>query len=480
MKKKSFIIVCIGLVIIIASGLYLNRKDRSSSHLFFKGDTSKVLPQDQDRKNTYIIGVSQLPMTMQPYLQLTEGSRVVNDLVFPSLAKKTKGDYQYQLAKSIVFQEDTHSARIKMDSNSFFSDGCKMTVEDVIYSFMFFNHSSIAYDNKAIYTCIKGMSEYQMGSSDVISGITKISDQEIQIDFIKKSWEMFQAFELPILHPQDHDYSVFDMRKTQLGSGAYKLDKHTLYQEIELIKNNYSHQSAPYKTIKVVPADLNQLESQNLDTMIINQTQLEEIKNLGSYQISQQGMKDQDFILFNLNNEEIADVQKRREMAESIDTKVLFKEAYETGQQSVGLLSGDKEAPNYLSLMKSKKHSLNKSIIFQFSYEGTQQSLYEALTKQLANVGVNVEGRKKPINTSTVEETDVSLYYYSGQIDTLLDNWDLSEFYFQLDGKSLLEAGDLLERYLTEQTYAIPLHYENYYIAHLCDKKDLGLLNDIY
>lgn len=479
MKKKGIIFACIGLIIIIASGFYLNRKENSSSHLFFKGDTSKVLPQNKDRKDAYIIGVSQLPMTMQPYLQLTEGSRVVNDLVFPSLAKKTDGDYEYQLAKSIVFQDDTGSARIKIDLTSAFSDGCKITAEDILYSFMFYNHPNIAYDNKAIYTCIKGMSEYQMESSDVISGITKISDQEIQIDFIKKSWEMFQAFELPILHPQDHDYSVFDMRKTQLGSGAYKLDKHTLYQEMELTKNTYSHQSAPYKTIKVVLADLNQLESQNIDTMIINQTQLEEIKNLGSYQISQQGVKDQDFILFNLNNEEMADVQKRREMAESIDTKTLFKETYETGMQSMGLLAGEKEEPNYLSLMKSKKHSLNKSIIFQFSYQATEQSLYETLTKQLANAGVNVEGRKKPTYSSIIEETDVSLYYYSGQIDTLLNSWDLSEFYTQLDGKSLIETGDLLEKYLTEQVYAIPLHYENYYIVHLCNKKDLGILNDM-
>ncbi len=478
MKKKGIIFTCIGLIIIIASGFYLNRKDHSSSHLFFKGDTSKVLPQNKDRKDTYIVGVSQLPMTMQPYLQLTEGSRVVNDLAFPSLAKKTDGDYKYQLAKSIVFQDES-SARIKLDSSSSFSDGCKITVEDLLYSFMFYNHPNIAYDNKAMYTCIKGMSEYQNGASDGISGITKLSDQEIQIDFIKTSWEMLQVFEIPILHPQDHDYSAFDMRKTQLGCGAYKLDKHILYQEMELTKNTYSHQSVPYKTIKVVPADLSQLEAQNIDTMIINSTQLEEIKNLGSYQISQQGMKDQDFILFNLNNEEMADIQKRREIAESIDTKTLFKEAYETGMQSAGFLAGEKEDPNYLSLMKSKKHSLNKSIIFQFGYQATEQGLYEALTKQLLNAGVNVEGRKKPTYSPIVEETDISLYYYSGQIDTLLNSWDLSEFYAQLDGKSLIESGDLLEKYLTEQVYGIPLHYENYYIVHLCNKKDLGLLNDM-
>ena len=478
MKKKG-IIICIGLMIIIASAFYLNKKDHSSSHLFFKGDTSKVLPQSKERKDTYIIGVSQLPMTMQPYLQLTEGSRAVNDLAFPSLAKKTDGGYHYQLAKSIIFQDETSSARIKIDSNSSFSDGCKITTEDILYSFMFYNHPSIAYDNKAIYNCINGMSEYQMESSDVISGITKISDQEIQIDFTKKSWEMFQVFEIPILHPQDHDYSVFDMRKTQLGCGAYKLDKHILYQEMELTKNTYSHQSAPYKTIKIVPADLNQLESQNIDTMIINQTQLEEIKNLGSYQIYQRGMKEQDFIMFNLRNEEMADVQKRREIAESIDTQALFKETYETGVQSAGLLAGEKDEPNYLSLMKSKKHSLNKSIIFQFGYQATEQSLYEALTKQLVNAGVNVEGRKKTTYSPTIEETDVSLYYYSGQVETILNSWDLSEFYPQLEGKSLVEVGDLLEKYLTEQVYGIPLHYENYYIVHLCNKKDLGILNDM-
>ncbi|MFQ7302363.1 MAG: hypothetical protein ACLROI_10195, partial [Beduini sp.] len=114
-----------------------------------------------------------------------------------------------------------------------------------------------------------------------------------------------------------------------------------------------------------------------------------------------------------------------------------------------------------------------------FSYQATEQSLYETLTKQLANAGVNVEGRKKPTYSSIIEETDVSLYYYSGQIDTLLNSWDLSEFYTQLDGKSLIETGDLLEKYLTEQVYAIPLHYENYYIVHLCNKKDLGILNDM-
>ncbi|WP_041140057.1 ABC transporter substrate-binding protein [Beduini massiliensis] len=479
MKKKGFIIVCIGLIVMAACGLYFNNSKHESSHLFFKGDASKVFPQDQERKNTYIIGVSQLPMTMQPYLQLTEGSRVVNDFVFPSLAKKTEGDYQYQLAKSIVFQDESNSARIKIDSSVAFSDGCKLSAEDILYSFMFFNHKNIAYDNKAIYSCIRGMSEYQTGSTNEISGITKISDQEIQIDFINKSWEIFQVFETPILHPKDHDYSVLNMRKTHLGAGVYQLDKHILYQEMTLTKNTHSHQKAPYKTIRIIPADFNLLESQHIDTMIISQTQLDAVKELGGYQISLQGMNEQDFILCNLNNEEMADVKKRREIIESVDAKALFKTAYETGQLSKGLLSSEKESPNYQSLAKHKQHSLNKSIIFQFGYQATEQGLYEALNSQLMKVGLNVEGRKTPNNSSIIEETDVSLYYYYGQIEDLLNNWDLSEFYMQLDGKSLLEAGDLLEKYLVDEAYGIPLHYENYYIAHLCNKKDLGVFNDI-
>lgn len=480
MKKKRFLVLIAGLLMITVGCLYFNaKKPSSTSNVVFAGKTSQVLPQDQERKSTYIIGVSQLPSVMQPYLQQTEGSFVINKLVFPSLATQKDGDYINLIANGIIFENSGSTAKVKVNNNKLFSDGCQVTADDIIYSYHFLNNKNIAYDSKSNYTCIQGMIDYQNGTTNSISGITKISDTEIQFDFSENNWLMFESFSLPIIHPKDHEYTQMNMKKTHLGCGSYQIEKYAMYQEIVLVKNTYTPQTEKYQTIKVILSDLKKLESQEIDTMIINEQQIDNVKSLESYQIMQHYSHDRDFILFNLNNETMSDRANRSALAESINVKKLVDQSYESGQLSKGILSGNKKTPNYLSLVTSKKTEMKQNIIFQFGFQGTEQSLYETLSHQLSSIGVKLEGRKKAVNSLTAED-DVGIYYYRGNIEDLLETWQLDEFCQQLNSLSLNQMGNQLEKYLVDQYYVIPLHNETYYTVHLCNKNDLDLLSDFY
>lgn len=65
-------VVCLGILAVVG----VNKNGVHSQKIqVFKGDKSKVIEQDEQRKDTYVIGASQLPTASDSYLQTMEGQR---------------------------------------------------------------------------------------------------------------------------------------------------------------------------------------------------------------------------------------------------------------------------------------------------------------------------------------------------------------------------------------------------------------------
>lgn len=470
-KQKKILAAVAGVVVVAVAGFAIAGGTRKSQlktqEQVYEGDKSKVIEQDKDRENTYIIGASQIPTSSKSYLQAMEGAKVINELVYPGLAENVDGCYEYLLADKVSFSDNGKSASVTLSSKAVFSDGCKITADDVIYTLQYLLNAEVAYDEQQKLWCIEGAEDYYTGNAESISGIEKVSDSQVKITFKEESIDNLFVFTIPMLHPDSHEYETVNLETENLGAGSYKVESILAYEEAVLVKNEYGKESVEYQTIKVVTADLSKLKEQSIDTMIIPTTSLDEIKELGAYDIYSIYGDDRDFLLFNLDEETMADASNRTKLAEALDREELFEKCYEEGRLSYGVTDGTKESPNYQSMTASGKSADGLEIVVPGTYSGTEMAVLDEVKSQLEKAGATL-----------AESGDSAVTYYYGRVEDVISGWDLSSFYENLDGKTLTEVGDLLEKCVVEEMYAIPLHNACYYKINLCNKMDLGLLDN--
>lgn len=480
-KNKKILAVAVGAILAATAGIYgFKHISSSDSNLVFKGNSKNVIKQDKERENTYVIGVSQLPTKRCTFLETMEGADVVNQLVYLPLASYEKGNYTYHAAQSIVFSENGKKAHIILNSKACFSDGCSVNADDILYSYHFYCDADIDYYDKESFLGIDGAEEYQSGKAESISGIQKISDTELEITFQDASYDNLKIFEAAIIHPVSHDYETINENDEFLGCGSYKIVSHWMYQKVFLEANPYAAVKADYANIQIVPANVDSLEAQEIDTMVISESLLDTVEALGSYDIYMEVSKYRDFIVFNQENEIMSDSNMRKELVSLIDTEAIVNENYSSGIVSKGISDGDRNAPNYLSMDKNIYRRKLTEIVFQCGFFNEELRIENAVEEQLEKVEVSVEMQNVSETTSTVTDPNVSVFYYKGTIDDLIPEWNFEKFFQASDGKELRQFGDDLEEFLLDEMYAIPLHNEIYYNIELCQKKHLDLTSKVY
>lgn len=293
-KKIGIFLSCtISVLAIVAGAVFTKREDSEipGREQIFEGSKSKVIEQDDERKETYVIGASQLPTVSNSYLQSMEGAEIMNELVYPGLAKSGTEKYNYLLAKKITFKNKGKLAVVKLRSDAAFSDGCNITADDVIYTFHYLASSDVAYDEQTKMWCIEGVEEYYHKDAEVITGIEKVNDREVRITFKEETLDILAMFTIPILHPMSHEYETVNLETENVGAGAYKIESFIPYKEAMLSRNEHAADAGVYDKIKVVTSDLSKLEVQLIDTVIIPERWIEEIKTLGAYDIYGVGAK---------------------------------------------------------------------------------------------------------------------------------------------------------------------------------------------
>lgn len=471
-QKKIFavlVVLAVVIVGVVAITGSIQTSGFEAREQVFKGDKSKVIEQSEERENTYIIGASQLPTATDSYLQAMEGALVINELVYPGLAKLNSGDYEYVLAECVQFSDNGKTATVKLSTKAVFSDGCKITAEDVIYTYHYLASSEVVYDEQTTIWCIEGAEDYYYENSETITGIKKVSDNEVKITFKEESLDNLEIFTIPMLHPTSHEYESVNLETENLGAGSYKIDSFLPYEEAVLVKNEYGNTSVKYETIEVVTADLSKLKEQEIDTMIIPELSREEIEALGAYDIYCAYGSDRDFLIFNLDEETMAEEENRTMFAEALDREELFEKCFENGRFSYGIIAGDKEKPNYNSLAKSGKSAEGLEIVVPGTYSGTEMVVLNEVKAQLEEAGATI-----------VESGENSVTYYCGRVEDLMASWELPGFFEDLNGKTLVDVGDLLEQQLVDCAYVIPLHNACYYTISLCTKAEIGILDNRY
>ncbi|MFQ9923850.1 MAG: ABC transporter substrate-binding protein [Beduini sp.] len=469
----------IAVILVIAMFAYIiSKSPKEPENLIFSGEQSKVKKLDVERKDTYVIGVSQVLSNAHPYLQNNDSAQMINDLVYPSLVHFNKGNYEYLLAESILLKEQGTRAVIKIKTGLKFSDGSPLIAKDVLYSYYYLNHPDVNYEGKNTCLSIKGIKDYQTGNTNEISGIKELDEQTLEIEFSELKSGIFDCFELPILKDQNGSYDYSSKTQRHLGAGKYKIESLSLYNQVTLIKNEFNKVKTDYSKIKIVAADLSLLNEQELDTMVISKSSLDSIKQLGAYRIYEYSSKQRDFLIFNKDNELMQEAENRRILADALNTQEIVKTIYEDGSLSKGILSGEKEPPNYLSLKKKSEETLNQTVLFQHTYDGVGLGLFDTLKNQLQEKIVLAD-RMVGLQTLSIDDPSVAIYHYSGRVDEVLNSFDLNGYFQQLNDSELKQSADLLEKYLTQEALCIPLHNESYYVVELNKRTSIDIWNQI-
>ena len=477
MKHK--LAVGIAVILVIAMVAYtISKSPNETENLIFSGEQSKVKKLDEERKDTYIIGVSQVSSNAHPYLQSNDSAQMINDFVYPSLVHFNKGNYEYLLAESVLLKEQGTRAVTKIKTGLKFSDGSPLTAKDILYSYYYLNHPDVNYEGKNTCLCIKGMKDYQIGNTSQISGIKELDEQTLEIEFSELNSGIFDCFELPILKDQNGSYDYSSKTQRHLGAGEYKIESLSLYDQVTLVKNEFNKAKTEYSKVKLVAADFSLLNEQELDTMVISKSSLDSIKQLGAYRIYEYSSKQRDFLIFNRDNELMKEAENRRILADTLNTQEIVKAIYEEGSLSKGILSGEKVTPNYLSLKKKSEETLKQTVLFQHTYDGIGVGLFDTLKNQLQDK-IILADRMVRLQTVSIDDPSVAFYHYSGMLNEVLNSFDLNGYFQQLNDSELKQNADLLEKYLTEEALCIPLHNESYYVVELNKRASIDIWNQI-
>lgn len=176
--------------------------------------------------------------TMNPFTLKGTSAAGLTSFLFETLAVRSMDEpfAQYGLiAKDIELAEDKLSVTFILDDRASFSDGSKVTADDVLFSL-----ETLKSEESHPF--------YQSYFND-ITGATVINDHKIQFYFARKNRELHLiACELPILSKQyytKHPFSESSL-SIPLGSGPYIVDKIIPGKSISYTKNpNYWAKSHP-------------------------------------------------------------------------------------------------------------------------------------------------------------------------------------------------------------------------------------------
>ena len=158
--------------------------------------------------------------------------------------------------------QDKNLVTLTLNKDVKWSDGEKLSVEDIMYSYDIIGHkdyTGIRYDET--FTNIIGMDEYHAGKSDTISGIKKVDDKTITIEYKEVSPTMLQAGggvwsyaapkhvlkDIPVKDLESSDA----VRKSPVTFGPYKMSKITPGESVEYTPNEHYYGEKP-KLEKIV------------------------------------------------------------------------------------------------------------------------------------------------------------------------------------------------------------------------------------
>ncbi len=186
--------------------------------------------------------------------------------MFPSNESLFLNDADFKIvdggAANLELDPEKNTATVKLRDDLKWSDGKEVTADDVIFSYEVIGHkdyTGIRYGDT--FTNIKGMEAYHAGKEKTISGITKVDDKTVKIEYKEVHPGMMQAgggvYHSALPKHAYEGIEVKDMessdpvRKKPIVFGPYVMSNIVPGESVEYVPNEYYYGGKP-KLDKIV------------------------------------------------------------------------------------------------------------------------------------------------------------------------------------------------------------------------------------
>lgn len=317
-----------------------------------------------ERKNndTIKFGISVDISSLNPLFAFTEVESNLGELLFLSLVyhkwDQKNGEMLSEkiLAKEIIWNKDSSEVEITIRDDCYWTDGEKITVDDIIYTYEISSDPEIESSLLGYYS---NFITLESGKIDVSKTFKVLSDKKMIVKFKEGSHP--SEIDLDILILPKHVLSKIPKDKlssasfnhSPVTSGAYKIKEWKRNHYILLEKNDKSFlvnsNTIPYVEFKIIPDynnRISQLKNGEIDYLdYIESENIDEIRNTNNFNIEFLKGRFYDYLGF-INNRDgkphylFGDAKVRRAIAYALDREtVINKFLFSTGDLASGPVS---------------------------------------------------------------------------------------------------------------------------------------------
>lgn len=280
------------------------------------------------------------------------------------------------------FDQEAKKIHITLRDDLKWSDGEPLTTEDVLFSYEVIGHPEypgVRYG--ADFANIVGMTEYNAGEAENISGIQIIDEQNITIEYIEVNPSILQSgggiWGYPMPKHQLGDLAVTEMeaadeiRNTPVGAGPFRVKSITPGEAVEYEANEYYWKGAP--KLDGVIAEV-----------VAPETVVSEMQN-GSYDVA--SMPTDQFDTY--KDFDNITLLGRQELAY---TYIGFKLGYWDAEQRINVADPDAKMAD-VNLRKAMAYAIDNNAIAAEFYDGLRENAKAMIPPVFADfVNPDVEG----------------------------------------------------------------------------------------
>ncbi len=428
LKREKFMVQCVIILIFLLISIQYsaNYRDEKVGNEYIGGNVLYL--------STGSTGEPSAEMYIgNPWLSASLLTQLLFDTLYETDSSFT--EVNPKLAENLEILDDGYTYVITLKGNQYWSDGEKITVEDVVFSFEgFLLNPNVNTFMTTAFSKIQGAREFVEGEMDNIAGISVDGNQiTIKLDSLHSSFDLTltQFAPLPKHVLENEDLSTlssshwFFINNNGVFSGQYKVGEFDSEQNLVLEQNSY-YNNLQSDIEKVVICwdfnhrDIDYYPTSDLSKMISYRS----MKGFDEYEVSVYFYR---YFIFNLaggdGNEPhypMSDIRVRQAVYHAIDIETLMEEIYLGrttryfgGAVDIAPTLGEYDPVLARELLEEAEFDFQRTFqIYYYSGDINAKLFVDGVAKYLEAVGMTVETTK----------VEAFMLYVDPEYDMLMKN----------------------------------------------------------
>ena len=419
MKKKKLMALMLSSILAF-SLVGCGNKDK-------KEDTTKDTPSKSEAGEkkiggNLVAGVKEMSGNFNPAYYTSAYDAHVVDMVFDRLiVMDVNGEYQPSAAESWEFSEDAKEITFKMRKDMTFSDGEKVTADDVVFGYKFMSDKTYTGRYGSYVKDLAGYEEYNKGDTTEFKGVVAVDEYTVKFSFKEPLRTNLATCDFQIM--PEHYYganwkvgdtsTIAEITTKPMGSGPYTLEK---FQEKEFasLKRNPNYYGEGYQIENIVckfvddTTDMVELTAKNVDLLdsVVEPKKINEAKSKDFITFNKYDRSGYGYTKFNCESGPTAEKAVRQALYYSFNIKE-FVNSYYKDPESGDVLASTQYHPFSQVSWGIDKELLGEMTQYDFDLEKAKSLLDEAGWKVGPSGFREKDGKVMELNVAAMPDHNI-------------------------------------------------------------------------